>query len=52
MNHKILEHLLQFLDINEIDNATKVTSKIHNKRIELAGQKPSKVKKEEVKKLA
>ena len=47
----ILENLLRFLDIQQGDTTTKVADKIHNKRIEIAGQKPTKIKKEEIKKL-
>jgi hypothetical protein len=34
---KLLENLMNFLDIGEGDSTTKVNAKIHNKRIELTG---------------
>jgi hypothetical protein len=52
LTSKILENLLQFLEIGEGDSTTKVNSKIHQRRIELTGQKPTKLKKEEIKKIA
>eukprot|EP00347_Sterkiella_histriomuscorum_P006073 403354173 len=48
---KILENLFLFMEINEGDTATKVSNKIHNTRLEIAGQKPTKLKMEEVKKI-
>ena len=43
--------MLLFLEIDEGDNATKVADKIHKTRLEIAGQKPTKLKMEEVKKM-
>ena len=48
---KTVENLLLFLDINEGDTATKVAEKLSRSRVEIAGQKPTRLKKEEVKKI-
>ena len=48
---KALENLFFFLEINEGDNATKIFDKLHQKRLEIAGQKPTKMKMEDLKKL-
>ena len=45
MSVEILENLLKFLDINYGDNKTKMIAKIHNTRVEISGQKPTKLKK-------
>jgi len=45
-----LEKLFYFMNIAEGDNPTKVNQKIHQSRIELTGQKPTKVKMEDANK--
>lgn len=49
---KILENLFNFLDIGEGDTSTRLTQKIHQTRLEIAGQKSTKQKKEQARKLA
>jgi len=45
MNALILERLLRFLDLTEEDNPTQVHDKINQTRVEVVGQKPTKMKK-------
>jgi len=51
MTPKVLEQLFLFLEIHEGDTATKVADRIHRTRLEIAGQKPTRIKKEEAKKI-
>ena len=51
MTPRILEQLFLFLDIHEGDSTTKVSDKIHRTRLEISGQRPTKLKKEDAKKL-
>ena len=51
LTQRAFENLFRYLDIGEGDSSTKVQERLHKMRIELTGQKPTRLKKEEIKKL-